>query len=57
MILQSSEGTLQLHGLQPSLHAFSQIEVQLLSEINPVPDDTQLPTQISQLLQSFSELF
>jgi hypothetical protein len=49
--------SVQLHGLQPSLPAFSLIEVQLLSDVDATPGDTQPPVQITQLLQSFSELF
>jgi hypothetical protein len=50
MILQSSGGTIQLHGMQPSLPAFSLVEVQLLSELDPVLDSPQLLVQISQML-------
>jgi hypothetical protein len=57
MILQSNGISVQLHGLQPSVSAFSLIKVQLLSDVDLEPADSQQLVQITQLLYSYNELF
>jgi hypothetical protein len=57
MIIQSNGVSVQLRGLQPSLPAFSLIEVQLMSDNVEEFEDTKVLVQISQLLQTFSDLF
>jgi hypothetical protein len=59
VILQSNGNSIILHGLQPSVPAFSLIEVQLLADADSDSETigSQHPKQIAKLLLSFSGLF
>jgi hypothetical protein len=43
MILQSNGNHVQLHGMPPSMHALSLIEIQLISDVEPQPAESPQP--------------